>query len=225
MRFETLTSRLAGGHPVDWAALAADCGFFDQAHLSREVRDLAGVTPTELLASTVNFVQDGAPAPSSVAPMKLNGAVPIVPYVNPREAIRWLETAFGATATLIVPPEEDQPLAHAEVQVGTGVVMVDDAERTDSPFALPGRWWSTWWSTIQMHYTPWLLVPEPRSSWSSPTRTTGRESSPPVTLTATCGASGRTGRRSVPANQHDRRYRSQDEEQTRQGDVDMDAGR
>lgn len=70
--------------------------------------------------------------------MKLNGAVPIVPYVNPREAIRWLETAFGATATLIVPPEEDQPLAHAEVQVGTGVVMVDDAERTDNPFALPG---------------------------------------------------------------------------------------
>lgn len=64
VRFETLTSRLAGGHPVDWAALAADCGFFDQAHLSREVRDLAGVTPTELLASTVNFVQDGAPAPS-----------------------------------------------------------------------------------------------------------------------------------------------------------------
>jgi uncharacterized glyoxalase superfamily protein PhnB len=70
--------------------------------------------------------------------MKLNGAVPIVPYRNPRAAIQWLEKAFGATPTLVVPPEEDQPLIHAEVAIGTGVVMVDDAERTDSPFALPG---------------------------------------------------------------------------------------
>lgn len=70
--------------------------------------------------------------------MLLNGAVPIVPYVNPRAAISWLEKAFDATPTLVVPPEPDQPLAHAEVAVGTGVVMIDDAERTDSPFALPG---------------------------------------------------------------------------------------
>jgi uncharacterized glyoxalase superfamily protein PhnB len=70
--------------------------------------------------------------------MLLNGAVPIVPYVNPRAAISWLEKAFDATPTLVVPPEPDQPLVHAEVAVGTGVVMIDDAERTDSPFALPG---------------------------------------------------------------------------------------
>jgi uncharacterized glyoxalase superfamily protein PhnB len=69
--------------------------------------------------------------------MKLNGAVPIVPYTNPRAAIQWLENTFGATATLVVPPEPDQPLAHAEVRVGTGMVMVDDADR-DSPFCLPG---------------------------------------------------------------------------------------
>jgi uncharacterized glyoxalase superfamily protein PhnB len=70
--------------------------------------------------------------------MTLNGAVPIVPYRNPREAIDWLVQAFGARATLVVPPEADQPLAHAEVAIGTGLVMVDDADRTDSPFALPG---------------------------------------------------------------------------------------
>lgn len=63
VRFEALTARLSSGRPVDWAALAADCGFFDQAHLAREVRDLAGVTPTELRVSTVNFVQDAASAP------------------------------------------------------------------------------------------------------------------------------------------------------------------
>jgi uncharacterized glyoxalase superfamily protein PhnB len=32
----------------------------------------------------------------------------------------------------------DQPLVHAEVKVGTGLVMIDDADRSDSPFALPG---------------------------------------------------------------------------------------
>ena len=38
----------------------------------------------------------------------------------------------------MVPPEADQPLKHAEVKVGNGLVMIDDANRTDSPFALPG---------------------------------------------------------------------------------------
>ena len=70
--------------------------------------------------------------------LTINGAVPIVPFSNPRAAIGWLEKTFGATATLVVPPEPDQPLKHAEVKVGTGLVMVDDADRTDSPFALPG---------------------------------------------------------------------------------------
>jgi uncharacterized glyoxalase superfamily protein PhnB len=70
--------------------------------------------------------------------LTINGAVPIVPYSDPRAAIDWLEKAFGATATLVVPPEPDKPLLHAEVKVGTGLVMVDDADRTDSPFALPG---------------------------------------------------------------------------------------
>ena len=44
----------------------------------------------------------------------------------------------GAVATLVVPPQADQPLKHAEVRVGNGLVMIDDADRTDSPFALPG---------------------------------------------------------------------------------------
>jgi uncharacterized glyoxalase superfamily protein PhnB len=71
--------------------------------------------------------------------LTINGAFPIVPYSNPRAAINWLESAFGAVATAVYPPEPDQPLKHAEVKVGSGLVMINDADRDDSsPFALSG---------------------------------------------------------------------------------------
>ena len=71
----------------------------------------------------------------------LNGAFPIVPYPDPLAAIAWLERAFGAVATAVHPadPEPGQPVEHAEVLVGTGIVMLNDTRRTDtSPFALAG---------------------------------------------------------------------------------------
>ncbi|MCV7070741.1 helix-turn-helix domain-containing protein [Mycobacterium rufum] len=55
VRFERAAERLRGG--AELSAAAAECGYFDQAHLCREVRDLAGVTPAEL---RVNSVQDPA---------------------------------------------------------------------------------------------------------------------------------------------------------------------
>jgi AraC-like DNA-binding protein len=48
MRLQAVRAALARGVP-SWAALAAELGFADQAHLAREVRALAGVTPGELV--------------------------------------------------------------------------------------------------------------------------------------------------------------------------------
>lgn len=70
--------------------------------------------------------------------LPINGAFPIVPFTDPRAGIAWLEKAFGAIATMVVPAEADQPLQHAEVRIGNGLVMINDADRSNSPFALPG---------------------------------------------------------------------------------------
>lgn len=51
IRFDRALGRLRAGAPI--AEVAADCGFYDQAHLSREFRALAGAPPGQ-----VTFVQD-----------------------------------------------------------------------------------------------------------------------------------------------------------------------
>jgi AraC-like DNA-binding protein len=47
-RFRHALARMEGSLPVHWAGLAADCGYFDQAHLIRDFRAFAGATPLEL---------------------------------------------------------------------------------------------------------------------------------------------------------------------------------
>ena len=64
VRFERLAAHVGTDQDIEWATAANICGYFDQAHLAREVRELAGITPTELRASTVNFVQDTAALPA-----------------------------------------------------------------------------------------------------------------------------------------------------------------
>ena len=51
LRFEVVTSRLRSTAPQSWTELALDAGYFDQAYLAREVRRLAGFSPSELASS------------------------------------------------------------------------------------------------------------------------------------------------------------------------------
>jgi AraC-like DNA-binding protein len=51
MRFEQTVGRLRRDPKAKLADLSAEVGYADQAHLSREVRALAGVPLTNLLAA------------------------------------------------------------------------------------------------------------------------------------------------------------------------------
>ena len=61
VRFDRARRRLLGrqaeGGRVVLADLAAECGYYDQAHLARDFRDLAGCPPSALLAEELRNVQ------------------------------------------------------------------------------------------------------------------------------------------------------------------------
>jgi AraC-like DNA-binding protein len=47
-RFQRVLSQIQR-HDARWAELAADCGFYDQAHLIRDFREFCGMTPGDYL--------------------------------------------------------------------------------------------------------------------------------------------------------------------------------
>jgi AraC-like DNA-binding protein len=55
-----LQRRVAAAGPPDLAALAAACGYYDQAHLAREFRALAGCPPSRWVAEEFRNVQAAA---------------------------------------------------------------------------------------------------------------------------------------------------------------------
>lgn len=63
MRFHLALTEARTGKDVDWAGVAAAAGYYDQAHLIAEFRDIAGVTPRALLSE----LRGGAPARARAA--------------------------------------------------------------------------------------------------------------------------------------------------------------
>lgn len=59
IRFDRARHALAHAPETGLSALAAECGYFDQAHLVREFQALAGCTPRTWLAEEFRNIQDG----------------------------------------------------------------------------------------------------------------------------------------------------------------------
>jgi AraC-like DNA-binding protein len=57
-RFRGLMEGIQKGLPVNWAELAGDCGYFDQAHLIRDFRAFAGITPLAYSRALTDTKQD-----------------------------------------------------------------------------------------------------------------------------------------------------------------------
>ncbi len=56
MRFRTVVDVIHCQARVDWSAVAADGGYVDQAHLVREFRDFAGMTPSAFMTARGPYV-------------------------------------------------------------------------------------------------------------------------------------------------------------------------
>jgi AraC-like DNA-binding protein len=54
-RFQRVTTRIHEGQTVDWAQLAIECGYADQAHFNHEFREFSGLTPRRYLAQRGPF--------------------------------------------------------------------------------------------------------------------------------------------------------------------------
>lgn len=65
VRFERSTARLRSGAVTSLAGLAADCGYYDQAHLANEWNQLAGCSPSAWIAEELPFLQDTNTGPGA----------------------------------------------------------------------------------------------------------------------------------------------------------------
>ena len=57
-RFTTAVLSIDPAGPVDWAGLAGDAGYFDQAHFGHEFREFTGLTPTRYVEVRRRFLRD-----------------------------------------------------------------------------------------------------------------------------------------------------------------------
>lgn len=52
LRFRYASRLASAARPVDWSAIAADAGYFDQSHLIRDFRDFTRLTPVSAFSNT-----------------------------------------------------------------------------------------------------------------------------------------------------------------------------
>jgi AraC-like DNA-binding protein len=57
-RFTSTVLALDVAAPIDWTEVAADAGYFDQAHFVREFREFSGLTPTRYVEVRRRFLRD-----------------------------------------------------------------------------------------------------------------------------------------------------------------------
>ncbi|NYJ01727.1 AraC-like DNA-binding protein [Nocardioides thalensis] len=57
-RFTLTTLAIDVAAPIDWGEVAADAGYFDQAHFAREFREFSGLTPTRYVEVRRRFLRD-----------------------------------------------------------------------------------------------------------------------------------------------------------------------
>lgn len=56
MRFQKAINEIEQVQTVEWAAIAQDCGFYDQAHLIKDFRVFSGLTPEEYVRSKCDLL-------------------------------------------------------------------------------------------------------------------------------------------------------------------------
>ncbi len=55
-RFQEVIRRVRSGQPFEWARIAGDCGYYDQAHFIHDFRSFSGLSPTRYVAQMSQHV-------------------------------------------------------------------------------------------------------------------------------------------------------------------------
>jgi len=55
-RFQNVLLQLRNAHEIEWADLAAGCGYFDQAHFIHDFKEFSGINPTTYLAQKTDHL-------------------------------------------------------------------------------------------------------------------------------------------------------------------------
>jgi predicted enzyme related to lactoylglutathione lyase/AraC-like DNA-binding protein len=132
-RLQRILRSMSADNSVDWAALAAEHGYTDQAHLHRRAifTIMCKATPKHFASGLSNFLRGiGMIANRSVP---TDAVLPHVVYRDVAEAIAWLTKTFG----FIEHYRYSEPIGGAQLHLGNAWIMLKRARAgTASPAQL-----------------------------------------------------------------------------------------